>query len=152
MKDIIYYFCMNPALTWEKDEKYEYELYYSWINENSFGQLKFDLTFESIEEFFKALGYFTEKGWFNKIKLSSSILPYRNARDPWLSTVWVTNEYKQRRKREKPIDDIGELDRSAILDIEIIVDLKRLEEFRRLIKEMPSFKTTWWINNKIQIV
>ena len=32
MKDIIYYFCMNPALTWEKDEKYEYELYYSWIN------------------------------------------------------------------------------------------------------------------------
>jgi hypothetical protein len=50
-----------------------------------------------------------------------------------------------RKKRKiydkEPTDD--DLDRNGCLEIWVIVDRKRLNEFRKLLKEIPDFKVTW---------
>ena len=52
MKKQIGYIDICPSLTWEPNAKYEYEIFYDIDNELSYGQAKFILTPESVEDVF----------------------------------------------------------------------------------------------------
>ena len=67
MKEQKGYIDVWPRLTLEPNEKYEYNIFYGKDNELSYGQAKFILVPESIEDFLKITGYLTSKGWFNEI-------------------------------------------------------------------------------------
>ena len=136
MKKQIGYIDVCPSLTWEPNEKYEYEIFYDWKNELTCGQAKFILTPESVEDFLKVLSYLTSKGWFNKIEMRGISIG-SCGHDPY----WVQCRKKRKIYDKEPT--ANDLDRDGCLDIWIIVDKKRLEEFRRLLKEIPDFKVTW---------
>jgi hypothetical protein len=135
MKEQKGYIEVFPVLTLEPNEKYEYEIFYGKDNELSYGQAKFILNPESVEDFFKLIGYLTSKGWFNKI-----IMRYQ-FHGPNHNTFWMWCRKKRKIYDKEPTDD--DLDRNGCLEIWVIVDRKRLNEFRKLLKEIPDFKVTW---------
>lgn len=145
MKKQIGYIDICPSLTWEPNEKYEYNIFYDVYNELSYGQAKFILTPESVEDFLKVLSYLTSKGWFNKI-----IMRYQ-FHGPNHNTFWMWCRKKRKVYDKEPT--AYDLDRDGRLEVWVIVDKKRLNEFRELLKNIPDFKVTWLdLNNEIDIL
>ena len=139
MKKQIGYIDVWPRLTLEPNEKYEYEIFYGKHNELNYGQAKFILVPESVEDFLKVLSYLTSKGWFNKIEMRGISIG-SCGHDPY----WVQCRKKRKVYDKKP--SVDDLDNDGRLEIWIIVDRKRLEEFRELLKEIPDFEVTWTID------
>ena len=146
MKKQIGYIDVCPSLTWEPNEKYEYEIFYDWENELTCGQAKFILTPESVEDYLKVLGYLTSKGWFNKI-IMRGVFIRSCGHDP----LWM--QFRKKRKVYDKEPNAYDLDRNGCLDIWVIVDKKRLEEFRELLKEIPDFRVTWLdLENEVDVL
>ena len=135
MKKQIGYIDVCPSLTWEPNEKYEYNIFYDVYNELSYGQAKFILTPESIEDFLKITGYLTSKGWFNKIIAKNQFICDKD------KAFWLQCRKKRKVYHKEPT--LNDFDNESLLKIKIIVDHKRLNEFRNLLKEMPEFRVTW---------
>ena len=129
------YIDVCPVLTLEPNEKYEYEIFYGKDNELNYGQAKFILTPESVEDLFKLVGYLTSKGWFNKIEMDNLFLPNK------FKVFWMHCRKKRKIYDKEPT--AYDLDRDGCLEIWVVVDRKRLNEFRELLKEIPDFKVTW---------
>ena len=146
MKNQKGYIDVWPRLTLEPNKKYEYEIFYGKHNELNYGQAKFILVPESVEDFFKLMGHLTSKGWFNKI-----IMRYQ-FHGSTHNTFWMWCRKKRKLYNKEPSAD--DLDNDCRLEIWVIVDRKRLEEFRELLKEIPDFRVTWTTdpNNGIDII
>lgn len=129
------YLDVRPRLTYEKDEKYEYNLYNGIDNFNS-GQIRFHLTPESVEDLFRLMSYFTSKGWFEKMSFRNTFIPEIDG-----DTYWMTG--RKTRKQYEAEPKIEDLDRNKCMEFWITIDKDRLEEFRQLLKSIPGFKVTW---------
>lgn len=137
------YFAVYPALTYNSDPKYEYSIYNNPRNDNDRHQFRFDIVFESIEEFFEGLAYMTSEGWFEKMKLEYGISSHYHS---W-AFARKTRITAERGRGEKEED----YDLNATLMICVVVDLKRIEDFRNLLKNFKGYKTYWLtqVGNKV---
>lgn len=142
------YYELWPVLPYEKNEKYEYEMYNSCMfnRSDNRNQLRFTLSFESIEEWLLGMSYLIGRGWYNSMKFAYSLIPTLKKEDGTPAYHWV--EARKQRVRERACDITVDnfkqvVDFDGRLVIDIVINYNRLEEFRNSLKEWPGFSTMW---------